>query len=475
MLAALAGAGCTTSPPPREPAPRDVAVRATWSTNADSSPTILNWWRTFGDEDLDSTVAAALSGNLDLRAVAARIAIASGQAGVSYAGALPQVSAGASASRQRSSVRVPEAGGGEKRDVLRSNSFRLSLDVSWELDVWGRIRAQNRAANAGLQAAKADYAGARLSLAGQAAKAWLQLTEAKLQVELAQETVKSFAATERRASDRVAAGIQPPSDRHLARTNHASARELLQLRLQAQDAAKRRLEVLLGRYPSGAIKGGATLPSLPPTPPMGFPAEILRRRPDLVAAERRLAASLQDVEAAEKAFYPRLSLTTSGGLSSSELKDLFSAESLIWTVAGNLVQPIFEGGRLWAQLDVSRGRQAEASALFAQRVLDALGEVERFLRAEQFLALRQVALEEAAQEALAAVAVTENRYGQGVESFIVVLESQRRALSAQSALISLRRERLETRVDLHLALGGGFEEWMPEIPEPEPDTAEELE
>jgi NodT family efflux transporter outer membrane factor (OMF) lipoprotein len=250
---------------------------------------------------------------------------------------------------------------------------------------------------------------------------------------------------------------------YLAVSNLAGAEALLQQRRQTLDSATLQLEVLLGRYPAGRIEA-VDLPPVPPSPPVGLPAQLIARRPDLVVAERQLAAALERVDSAKAALYPRISLTASGGLSSEDLKDLFSAERLLWTIAGNLVQPVFEGGRLRAQIAAGKGRSAEAAAVFAQRVLDALAEVETALRFDVLLADRESASQVAAEQASDAVEVSQNRYAQGVKSFIVVLESQRRALDASSAVLSVRRARTENRVDLFLALGGGFAHSMPAIP-----------
>jgi len=191
--------------------------------------------------------------------------------------------------------------------------------------------------------------------------------------------------------------------------------------------------------------------------PAGLPAEVIRRRPDVGALERTLAAALERAKAAKGALYPRLSLTGSTGTSSSELGDLVSGDFFVWSLAGGLVQPLFEGGRLRAEVSAAEGRARTSAAAFAQGVLTALFEVEAALAAEAYLAGQEEALGRATAAARQAVTVSENRYAQGVEPLLVVLESQRRALDAESSWIAVRRARLGNRLDLHLALGGGFD------------------
>lgn len=458
MITLFVLAGCQVTAPPRVSPKLGFTIPENWTTSeGKAEPVISNWSEWIENDSLQSTMAEALANNHNLKAAADRIQIAIAEAQMVGANLYPQLGASFNTTRHRQNITVPSLSGG--KDTVQStisNTFGMSLDVSWELDLWGRIRSESRAAVADIQAIQADYAGAQLSIAAQAAKAWLAVTEAYQQVTLAEQTVKNYQATAKQATDRADEGIQSPSDKHLALTNLASAKGLLQQRQDAFDGARRQLELLLGRYPAGLIEASSELPALPPPVPAGLPAEIIQRRPDIAVAERRLAASLQRVEAAKASLYPRISLTASGGSSSGEFQDLFSGDNILWTIAGNLVQPIFEGGRLRAQIRANDGRANESASLFAQQVLEAIGEVEGFLATEQFLVKQTEFTQEAARKAQEAVEVSQNRYAQGIESFIVVLESQRRALDTESSLLSLRRQQLETRIDLHLSLGGAF-------------------
>ena len=460
--------GCSLRPPLKHTPDFGFKAPQSWTARQGAAMEIADrWWTRFDNEDLNRTVQIALEQNFSIASAASRLEAAVAEARIAGADLYPKMSGAFNAARQRTNLAgpgVPGITGGEEIISSTANNFGVSLDVSWEIDVWGRVRAATRAAVADVQATQADYAGARLSIAAQTTKAWLAVTEAKQQVELAQATVESYRKTAMQVTNRVKVGVQSPSDMHLALTNLASAEALLQQRHQTLDATKRQLEVLLGHYPAGRADAAIELPSVPPPPPTGLPAELVRRRPDLVAAERQLAAASERIAASKAALYPRFALTASGGTAADEFKNLLSGDYFIWMIASNLVQPLFEGGRLRAHVAAATGRTDEAVAIFAQQVLDAYGEVETALHAEGLLSERERLLRIATEQARKAVEVSQNRYGQGVEAFILVLESQRRALDAESAVLSVRRLRLENRVNLHLALGGGFEESMPVVP-----------
>jgi outer membrane protein TolC len=188
-----------------------------------------------------------------------------------------------------------------------------------------------------------------------------------------------------------------------------------------------------------------------------LPANIVRRRPDLVAAEKRLASSYARVIESQRALYPRISLTGSTGTSTDEFKNLLNGDYSVWNLVGNLLQPIFQGGRLRAGVDLARAREMESLALYAATVLNAYAEVEIALAAEEFLAEREEALRTATEQSLAARDLANDRYARGLTDLIEVLEAQRRAFLSESQLIGVQRARLDNRVDLYLALGGDFQ------------------
>ena len=449
--------GCSAAPPVSHPY-LGLVVPEQWSSMpTDSIDVEAGWVGSFNDLKLEAIVMEAIEHNHDLRAAAARLSAAASTARIVGADLLPQISAGLNGSQQRQNfVGLPIPG--FEDDVLSTkfNLFGVSLDTSWELDVWGRIRAQTSAAYADLEAVQADLSAARLSLAGQTAKAWFAVTEAKQQAALARTTLKSYQITADQVRSRFERGLRPSLDLRLALSHVGTAEALYQERQEQYERAIRQLEILVGRYPDGLIEGAERLPDIPTATPAGVPADVLSRRPDLAAAERQLAAADARITQARASLYPRISLTTSTGTISDQLRDLTDGDFFVWSIAGNLLQPIFEGGRLLADLDRTEAVAREALERYTSIALQAFSEVESAFVAEALLAKREEALHTAAEQAIAAHGLAQDRYRSGLEKFTTVLDAQQRELNAESQRIAVRRLRLDVRINLHLALGGDF-------------------
>jgi NodT family efflux transporter outer membrane factor (OMF) lipoprotein len=444
-----------------------VKIPDTWSAQPDStwSPdpaaTHRPWWTSFGSAELDSLITEALRRNNELAVIAANVDAA--RAAVTIAGAdrLPQIGGNAQGSRRKQNfigLPIPGAEG----EVLSNyvTTVSLSVETTWELDLWNRIGRRKAAAVADLQATEADLEAARLSLAGLISKTFIQITEVQVQLELAQRTEAAYRQTEDIALDRYRRGLISAFDVYLTRTQREQASALAALRRNQLQQTSRQLELLLSRYPAGKLKGADVLPPPPGSVPAGLPAELIARRPDLLAAERRLIASRARISESRRAMLPQVRLTGSLGQTATELTDILDGDFSVWSIAGALIQPLFQGGRLRAQVDLNEARGEAELRLYVQSVLDAFGDVERALTAEGLLAEREGYLVDAVEAAESAWRLSETRYRQGVGTLLAVLEAQRRALEAESTLIAVRSERLLNRVDLHLALGGGFESPM---------------
>jgi len=308
----------------------------------------------------------------------------------------------------------------------------------------------------------------RFSLAANIAKAWFDAIEAELQVQLAEETYASFTDTADVIQRRYERGVSPALDLRLARAQAASAKANLELRYQARDAAVRNLEVLLGRYPSNEIALSSNLPVITAPVPAGLPSELLERRPDLIVAERALAASGKRVSEARKQMLPSISLTGSYGYSSQQVGELLTGGFSVWSLAGNAVQPIFQGRKISANIERTKAIAIQRLAEYGQAALDAFAEVEITLQAEEYLVNRVDALEIAAKENTEAENTAWARYERGLTDIITVLESQRRAFTSKSELLTTRNELLRNRINLYLALGGDF--GTEKVPEAEVTT-----
>ncbi len=447
LLAALLVA-CRVAP--EEQYEPEVRVPSSWNAPADPGAVAETaWWTTLGPA-VTAVVEEALAYNHDLAAAAARVEAAAALARIAGADELPAV--GANFGRTlRQDVFI-----GFPAPSSRSRPWTASLDVAWELDLWGRLAAATRAAEREFEATAADYRAAQHSIAARTVKAWLTWQEARLQQALADETALNFRRNAQLIRDRYEGGRSDALDLRLAETNAASAEALAAFREEERERSSRALEILTGRYPSGEIASVIGLPDLPPPPPAGLPSELLQRRPDLRAQELRLLASDERLYAARAELYPRFALTASGGRLSEELEELSGGSATIYSLLGNVTQPIFQGGRLRAGIDLEDARTRELLASYAGGVLLAFAEVETALAVEEHLADREDRLRDASENAAAARDLAEDRYSSGLTPLITVLEAQRRALNNESEHLTAQRQRLDARVDLHLALGGGF-------------------
>lgn len=418
------------------------------------------WVDRFGDASLQKLVAEAYEANGDLRSAAARVERAAGLARGAGATSRPQLNASGDAGRaKRNFIGFPDFGAGAPSSII-TDSYGASLNLSWEIDLWGKVRAGERAAIADLQAQGANYRAARSSLAAQVVRAWLVLAESNEQIDLARETMKVREDTAGLIRDRfeLAAGDGDgvASQLRLAETDVATAQAALAQREGDRDRAQRQLEILLGRYPSAQLTGAARLPKMPGRPPAGLPSELLLRRPDFVAAERALAAAGERRKEARLAFYPSFSLTGSAGTSTEQLRDILDSSFGIWSIAGRAAQPILTGGALQAQLEARTAEEKGALADLQQTVLRGFGEVETALAADDFLAERERAIDAAFAISIDGARSAERDFTLGTGDVLTLLAAQSRRIELAVQRLTLKRLRLDNLVNLHLALGGDY-------------------
>lgn len=401
----------------------------------------------FADPVLQQLIAEGLQRNFSLQSISSRVAVAAAQAKAAGAELLPAAELDFSAARRRTQSSGKTAIG---------NSFSLNGSVSWEPDLWQRLSAGEQAAARDVSAAQADYRAAQLSLAAAIARNWFRLTEADLQLQLAQQTVASYRQSLQVVEEQYRRGLTSALDLRLARSalNNAQADEAERQQLLLSE--KRQLELLLGRYPAAELSAARQLPQPTGPIPAGLPSTLLERRPDLQAESLRLqAAGLRSV-AAERNRLPLFGLTGSAGTASDRLYRLLDWDYLVWSLAASLTQSLFDGGSKTAEQQLARAQFEQQLADYAEIALTAFGEVEAALSAEDTLKRQAQALQLAVVEAEAGRVLAEQRYRQGLEDIITLQETQRRAFGARSSLLRSERLRLENRIDLHLALGGSL-------------------
>ena len=441
-IAALSLAACATAP---EPAPSDsVNAPAQFAAlDAATEPAVADWVAAFNDPALPGLIDQALRDNPNVISARAALEAAMASARASGAARLPSLDGSFSAREQD--------GGAPS-----GSSFSLGLDASWQADVWGRLTDQARAGALSADASRADWYGARLSIAASTARAWYSLTEAALQTDLARQDVETRQRQLDIVERRFNRGVARSSDVRTARSALASAQAGLASRQRAERAEARSLETLLGDYPAGAIRPAQALPAIAPLPSPGAPQALFERRPDLIAAEARLAAAGFSADAAQKALYPGLTLRASITDSATDLGDVFDADALVSSVSASILAPIFRGGALRAELDRTQANARRLSAVYVDTALTALREAENAIDADARLAERVDALNRASQEAAEALALVERQYASGVATIFELIDAQSRLISARGQLITARAQRVDNRIALHLAVADDF-------------------
>lgn len=417
-----------------------------WVTSANTQEIQVAWIDTFKDPLLVNLVEEALTNNRNLQAAAAGVERAQALAGRAGATLSPTVDLTAGANRS----------GTGNSAVSDSTDLDIGLRFGWELDLWGRIRAGVRAAEADADAAAADYRYARESLAAGTAKAYITAVAAHLQTATAQDTVEILEEILRIVKVKKKNDAASGQDVALATSDLANARDHLITVEGSQRDALRALGILLGRYPSADIKLRQALPDAPPSPPAGIPSELLERRPDLLAAERKVAAAFNVVAEAKAARLPALSLTGNAGGASSKLNDLLRPEQTAWQLGANLLVPLVDGGARKAEERVATAQQKEALASYGQAALAAFNDVESLLDQGAVRRTREVELRVARDSAREAFRIANLRHKEGESELLDVLSIQQRLASAESNLILIQRLLLEQRVNLYLALGGSW-------------------
>ena len=333
----------------------------------------------------------------------------------------------------------------------------VGLKASWELDVWGRIRAGENMAKANAQAARADYTFSQHSLSANIAKTYFKAIEAKLQADIAHKNLeilnKNMRITQAKYDDGQATG----QDIALNKANIATAQEQLIAIDGSQRDAIRALEILLGRYPNAKSEIPNKLPDLPLSPPAGIPSKILERRPDIVSAERQIAAAFNAVDQAQAARLPRFSLTSSVNGASKSLSDILNPANVAWQFAANLMAPLLDGGKKKIDVKIATIEQEQAIANYVQKALKAFSEVENNLDQGGVLTHRETALTETHSQIEKAYKIAELRYNEGESSLLDTLQIQQQLISTNSNLLAIKRSQLEQRVNLYLSLGGSWE------------------
>jgi len=455
-------AGCTVGPRysrPAAPAPAPDAwkTQPPWEQAApkDSIPKGA-WWQVFSDPALDAYEQQLLQANQSLVAARDRLDQARALASVATAGMFPQLSVDPSAVRQRGSGNRPLNGFVQSIRPYTQNVFAVPFSLSYEADLFGRVRNNVEAANASLQSTAADLQNVRLILTAELAADYFTLRELDAEMEVVQESVgyqrKGLDLVNRRHEGGVTSGLEVAQQAALLDSTVSQLALVQQSRAQYEHA----IAVLVGQPASNLNVPTAPLRATPPPVPLGVPSDVLERRPDIATAERLMAYQNAQVGIAHAAFYPHITLSGSGGLQSRNLASLFNAPSLFWSLGADAFQPIFEGGRNRANLAAARAAYDQSVANYRQSVLVAFQQVEDGISNLSTLSQALSTQAAAVEDARRALTIANNRYVGGVTTYLDVITAQTTLLTSERLETQLLGQQMVSSVYLVKALGGGW-------------------
>lgn len=406
-----------------------------WSKVKDQGKVDTNWIKSFNDPILEALVKEALKNNREIKSL--KIQVARADALVKKAGAALKPTVGLSGQyNDRNSDALGEVYGG-------------GISVGWEADIWGRLELSRTSAKENALATQSDYEFARQSLVASTAKAWLMTTTSKLQRQYAKNIVMLFEKELKIMNVKYEIGQVTKKSIYLAKSNLTSAKNAYSKATVSYEDAQRSLELLLGRYPSALIQGTNKLISLSTSIPVGIPSGILERRPDLVAAEQRVAAAFYKQRESELLHLPKFTFSIG-----ASLNNLSNAASNL--VAG-IFAPLYQGGAIEAEVDNATAAQKQSIENYAQKVLLAFKEVETFLSLEAKLLEQENYMKDILLDNKKVLKLTKISYEVGQVEYLEVSQVTKNLISSQISLIDISSKRVFNRIQLHLALGGGFE------------------
>lgn len=447
-------AGCAAlGPDYRAPDSGELGVPASWpgATAPGAAPADLaTWWRTLGDATLDELIRAALEANPGVKVGQARLREARARRDIAGASRFPTIGASASASRSRT-----EAGPGTSR-----SAYGGGFDASWEPDIFGGQRRALEAASADLEATAQDLRATQVSLAAEVALDYVEVRALQARIQIARANLGTQSETLQLTQWRAQAGLTSSLDVEQARAGVEQTRAQIPSLESSLAEARNRLAILGGTHPGSLdarLAASAAIPAVPASIAVGIPADTLRQRPDLRAAERRLAAETARIGQQEARRFPALSLAGSIGVESLTLGNLLEREAIVGQLAARLAATLFDGGRLRSQVEAQAAVRERALRNYEVAVLTALEDVENALAQLANTRVRREALANAADAARNAAIFAEQRYSAGITDFQTVLDTQRTLLSAQDSLKSTEAEQASALIRLYKALGGGWD------------------
>ena len=451
LCLAILGGGCALNPDYVRPA---LDMPSQWRPNlADQGDLRSDWWTLYQDETLNTLISQALEHNHDLAMAIARIDEAKAYLGMARADQLPSISGEAGTSR------------GDPSGLLRvDNTHTLNASAFFEIDLWGKYRRASESARAELLATESAYRTVRLTIIAETARAYFALLSIDNQLATAQDTLKTRIRAEKLYHNRFVEGLSGELEYRQSEVETTTAKAQVQNLEIAQAQAENALAVLIGRTPRQIVEESLSRPvpldmlSVPVLVPADLPSSLIERRPDIIEAEHMLHAATANIGVAKAAFFPSISLTGQFGWASSEFDSIMAPGFRQWSVGGGLLQPLFQGGRLKAQLEAANARQREAYALYHKTVSNAFREVLDALTANRITRERLVTIQTQVKKLRRTLVLANLRYESGHTNFLEVLDAQRALFNSEIELARAYQAQLDAVTNLCQALGGGWEQ-----------------
>ncbi len=463
-------AGCAVGPDYKRPGATTIPAAYTGTTNTGATNGWKvaqpqgqlpkgDWWKIFGDPELNDLEVQAANANQQLKVAVAQFAEARAEMDVTRAGLFPNVAVSGSATRQRTSPNAPSVTTGQGIGQASTyNDFTLPLDFNYEVDFWGRVRRSVESAQAQAQASADDLETIKLMIQAEVAVDYFTLRALDSQRDVLLSSVqvfsKSFDLTMSRRAGGVATDLEVAQAETILKTTQAQLPSVALQRAQFEHA----LALLVGQNATTFRIPERILSATPPLIPSGLPSELLERRPDISAAERRMAAANANIGVAKAAFFPTIELNGLAGLESVNAGTLFNSSSRLWAVGPSLTLPIFEGGKLRASLRYSNAVYEEMIASYRESVLTAFSEVEDNLTAQNLLASQYELESDALVAARKQLEVANNRYRDGLITYLEVATAESTELNIEFSTVQLRGQQLIAAVALVKSLGGGWQD-----------------
>lgn len=426
----------------------DPQLPVAWQRGGDQGTVELNWLASLNDSQISALVAEAVAGNYSLAQERARVLQAQQTIVITRANRFPDLDVSLGGSRRRID--------GTNNASIITESFDISADARWEVDLWGRLNKRQQAAQLAFAAQQARLQFSERNIAASTAALYYDVLQAQQLLQVARRRLDNTIQSQDIVSSGYRQGLNDALDLYLARNqverqqaNFAQQEQILTETIAA-------LQLSLARYPDGHMSVARELPVIEDPIPLGLPSELLMRRTDLQEAWLNLLAADADLAAAHKARFPSLTLVGGAGITSLQFEDLFDGDASSWSIAGGLSQPLFNAGRLRALEDQAFARVQLVEQVYLELVYRAFATVENAISRAGSLQVRYESFLDAERNSRAALELALEQYQRGLVPYTTILESQRQAFDAEATVVELRNQLLQNRIDLYVALGGDF-------------------